>query len=157
MFCSALHLNFGVSALLALLGCIDIYFINHAYYSTLIRGASVQLVFGFEVRVVLQQYLPYLLLFLLLWNKVFRLSYSVQLSSKELTYDRQRKKLSRNWQLLMVLSCNVVTLQYSILMTIVLHIFMKYVLHTIDLQSENPWDNKAVYLLYTELVLGENL
>ena len=32
---------------------------------------------------------------------------------------------------------------------------MKYTLHVIDLQSENPWDNKAVYLLYTELITGE--
>lgn len=32
---------------------------------------------------------------------------------------------------------------------------MKYTLHVIDLQSENPWDNKAVYLLYTELIMGE--
>ncbi|XP_020909370.2 E3 ubiquitin-protein ligase synoviolin, partial [Exaiptasia diaphana] len=31
---------------------------------------------------------------------------------------------------------------------------MKYTLHVIDLQSENPWDNKAVYLLYTELIMG---
>ena len=45
--------------------------------------------------------------------------------------------------------------QYAILLTVVLHIFVKYILHRIDLQSENPWDNKAVYLLYTELVLGE--
>lgn len=40
-----------VSALLALLGVLDLYFINHAYYSTLTKGASVQLVFGFEVNV----------------------------------------------------------------------------------------------------------
>ena len=32
---------------------------------------------------------------------------------------------------------------------------MKYILHSIDLQSENPWENKAVYLLYSELILGE--
>ena len=32
---------------------------------------------------------------------------------------------------------------------------MKYILHSIDLQSENPWENKAVYLLYSELVLGK--
>ena len=31
---------------------------------------------------------------------------------------------------------------------------MKYVLHTIDLQSDNPWENKAVYILYSELVMG---
>lgn len=44
--------------------------------------------------------------------------------------------------------------QYAILMTVVLTTFIKYTLHTIDLQSENPWDNKAVYMLYTELFTG---
>ena len=33
--------------------------------------------------------------------------------------------------------------------------FIKYVLHTIDLQSEDPWDNKAIYLRYVDIVLGE--
>lgn len=45
--------------------------------------------------------------------------------------------------------------QYAILMTMVLTIFIKYVLHSVDLQSENPWDNKAVYMLYTELFTGD--
>lgn len=40
-------------------------------------------------------------------------------------------------------------------MTMVLTIFIKYVLHSVDLQSENPWDNKAVYMLYTELFTGD--
>lgn len=48
-----------------------------------------------------------------------------------------------------------ITLQYAILLTIVVTIQMKYVLHIIDLRSENPWDNKAVYLLYTELITGK--
>ncbi|XP_032975964.1 E3 ubiquitin-protein ligase synoviolin isoform X4 [Rhinolophus ferrumequinum] len=43
---------------------------------------------------------------------------------------------------------------YAILMTMVLTIFIKYILHSVDLQSENPWDNKAVYMLYTELFTG---
>uniref|UniRef100_A0A3B1IVR3 RING-type E3 ubiquitin transferase n=1 Tax=Astyanax mexicanus TaxID=7994 RepID=A0A3B1IVR3_ASTMX len=43
---------------------------------------------------------------------------------------------------------------YAILMTMVLTTFIKYTLHTIDLQSENPWENKAVYMLYTELFTG---
>lgn len=34
---------------------------------------------------------------------------------------------------------------------------MKYILHIIDLRSENPWDNKAVYLLYTELITGKRV
>lgn len=78
-------------SLLAFLACTDMFFINHAYYHTLIKGASVQLVFGFE---------------------------------------------------------------YAILLMVLLHIFVKYVLHTVDVQNENPWENKAIYLLYTELLLG---
>lgn len=31
---------------------------------------------------------------------------------------------------------------------------MKYGLHFMDLRRENPWENKAVYLLYTELLMG---
>ncbi len=39
-----------VAGLLATLGLVDMFFVNHAYHSTLVKGASVQLVFGFEVR-----------------------------------------------------------------------------------------------------------
>uniref|UniRef100_A0A8C6WGS5 RING-type E3 ubiquitin transferase n=1 Tax=Neogobius melanostomus TaxID=47308 RepID=A0A8C6WGS5_9GOBI len=77
--------------LMALLAVLDFLFVNHACHSIITRGASVQLVFGFE---------------------------------------------------------------YAILLTMVLTTFIKYVLHTVDLQSENPWDNKAVYMLYTELFTG---
>jgi len=47
--------------------------------------------------------------------------------------------------------------QYAILLTIVMMSVMKYLLHSIDLQSENPWENKAVYLLHSELILGQLL
>lgn len=77
--------------LLAVLGILDFHFIGHAYQSTITKGASVQLVFGFE---------------------------------------------------------------YAILITMVVNIAIKYALHSVDLNSENPWDNKAVFLLYTELVIG---
>lgn len=80
-----------VLSLMALLGILDFLFVNHACHSIITRGASVQLVFGFE---------------------------------------------------------------YAILLTMVLTTFIKYILHTVDLQSENPWDNKAVYMLYTELFTG---
>ncbi|XP_046401691.1 E3 ubiquitin-protein ligase synoviolin B [Ischnura elegans] len=80
-----------VSILLALLGLLDEHFVEHAYQSTMSKGASVQLVFGFE---------------------------------------------------------------YAILLTIMINITIKYILHTIDQTSENPWENKAVFLLYTELVMG---
>lgn len=80
-----------VTSLLLMLSLLDLVLVNHAYHSTITRGASVQLVFGFE---------------------------------------------------------------YAILLTVVLNIAVKYACHTVDLQSENPWENKAVYLLYTELVMG---
>ncbi|XP_054890188.1 E3 ubiquitin-protein ligase synoviolin isoform X2 [Poeciliopsis prolifica] len=80
-----------VLSLLGLLAIMDFLFVNHACHSIITRGASVQLVFGFE---------------------------------------------------------------YAILLTMVLTTFIKYILHTVDLQSENPWDNKAVYMLYTELFTG---
>ncbi|XP_023705417.1 E3 ubiquitin-protein ligase synoviolin isoform X3 [Cryptotermes secundus] len=80
-----------VLSLLTMLGALDLSFVGHAYQSTITKGASVQLVFGFE---------------------------------------------------------------YAILLTITINIAIKYALHTIDLNSENPWDNKAVFLLYTELVMG---
>lgn len=44
--------------------------------------------------------------------------------------------------------------EYAILLTVIFNITIKYILHTIDLQSENPWDNKPVFLLYTELGIG---
>lgn len=44
--------------------------------------------------------------------------------------------------------------EYSILLTMVVAIVMKYILHTIDNQHENPWENKNVYLLYAELITG---
>ncbi|KAL3286350.1 hypothetical protein HHI36_000858 [Cryptolaemus montrouzieri] len=80
-----------VLSLLLLLGSLDLHFIQHAYLSTISKGASVQLVFGFE---------------------------------------------------------------YAILLTIVFNIAIKYALHSVDLNSETPWENKAVFLLYTELVMG---
>ncbi|XP_073410608.1 E3 ubiquitin-protein ligase synoviolin isoform X2 [Dendrobates tinctorius] len=83
--------HFRILALMLLLGVLDVLFVSHAYHSLVSRGASVQLVFGFE---------------------------------------------------------------YAILMTMILTVFIKYVLHSVDLQSENPWDNKAVYMLYTELLTG---
>lgn len=80
-----------ILCLLLLLGSLDLHFIQHAYQSTVSKGASVQLVFGFE---------------------------------------------------------------YAILLTVVINIAIKYGLHSVDLNSETPWDNKAVFLLYTELVMG---
>lgn len=80
-----------VSALLAILGLLDYYMISHAYELTMAKGATVQLVFGFE---------------------------------------------------------------YAILITMIANIAIKYVLHAAEMRADTPWENKAVFLLYTELVIG---
>lgn len=83
--------HFRVLLLLVVLGLLDLHFVAAAYQSTVTKGASVQLVFGFE---------------------------------------------------------------YAILLTVVFNIAVKYVLHTVDLNREIFWENKAVFLLYMELVMG---
>ncbi|XP_018670411.3 E3 ubiquitin-protein ligase synoviolin-like [Ciona intestinalis] len=80
-----------VLSLLAILLACDLIFVNMSYKSTMEKGASVQLVFGFE---------------------------------------------------------------YAVLATVVFTVFLKYILHSIDLMSDNPWENKAVYMLHIELVTG---
>lgn len=80
-----------VAGLLSVLGFLDYLLIMYAYQSTLAKGATVQLVFGFE---------------------------------------------------------------YAILITMVANTTIKYVLHASELRSDTPWENKAVFLLYTELVIG---
>jgi len=47
--------------------------------------------------------------------------------------------------------------QYAILITVVFTVFTKYMLHCIDLYDENPWENKAVYLLHLELITSRSL
>ena len=43
------HDNYYFTGLLAMLGAADCYFMKNAYNITLVKGASAQLVFGFEV------------------------------------------------------------------------------------------------------------
>ena len=74
-----------ITTLVALLGVCDVLGIWYAYERTMMKGASVQLVFGFE---------------------------------------------------------------YAILLTVAVTAFVKFILHTIDLQSEDPWENKSMYVYY---------
>lgn len=80
-----------VSSLLTILGLLDYFLIAYAYQSTVTKGATVQLVFGFE---------------------------------------------------------------YAVLITMVINAAIKYILHAAELRSDTPWENKAVFLLYTELIIG---
>jgi E3 ubiquitin-protein ligase synoviolin len=45
-------------------------------------------------------------------------------------------------------------LEYAIMLTEVLKILAKYILHTIDLRSPNPWENKPIYIRYIDIFLG---
>ncbi|CAK9304816.1 unnamed protein product [Gordionus sp. m RMFG-2023] len=78
-------------ALIITLTAIDTFFVNMAYYETIMKGASVQLVFGFE---------------------------------------------------------------YAVLFLLILNIHIKFTLHLVDLRSVTPWENKATYLLFLELIMG---
>lgn len=80
-----------IISLLAVLCSLDLNFIMYAYYSTITKGPSVQLVFGFE---------------------------------------------------------------YAISLTALLNIVIKYILHFADLRRQVPWEHKAVFLLYTELIMS---
>lgn len=125
---------------MGLLGVLDFLFVNHACHSIITRGASVQLVFGFEVC----QPRP-------------KNEQSRRVASTRSTNSRSQLKVQQDYQTklndrLYLRLCPLP--QYAILLTMVLTTFIKYLLHTIDLQSENPWDNKAVYMLYTELFTG---
>ncbi len=106
--------------LMSLLILLDLNFVYIAYNHTIQKGASVQLVFGFEVG-----YLFWFILFC--FKKLF-------------------KKCSFYF--------NSVAVKYAILFVNVFSTFVKYLLHTIDLQNENPWENKGIYMLYSDLILG---
>ena len=38
----------------------------------------------------------------------------------------------------------IINLEYAILLTVAMTAFVKFVLHSIDLQSEDPWENKSM-------------
>ena len=40
------------------------------------------------------------------------------------------------------------------MLTEAVNVFFKYILHSIDLRNENPWENKPIYMRYVDIVLG---
>lgn len=47
--------------------------------------------------------------------------------------------------------------QYAIMFLVAVNTLLRYILHTIDLQSEDPWENKTIYLRYIDIVIGEGV
>ncbi|CAF1061058.1 unnamed protein product [Adineta steineri] len=80
-----------VISLSTVLFLLDYFFILSAYSHTIARGASVQIVFGFE---------------------------------------------------------------YAILLVSVISTAIKYILHTIEMRTGEQWENKGVFMLYSDLILG---
>ena len=80
--------HFRITSLVFLFTVVDLSFLKYAYDSLLLKGFSVQVIFGFE---------------------------------------------------------------YMILLLLVVTTTLKYIFHTIDLTSQQPWDNKTTFIMYTEL------
>ena len=76
----------------------------------MVRGASAQIVFGFEVSYPMSFFAP--------------------------------------------IRMHAFALQYAILLVSVLSIAMKYALHSIEIHTGEQWENKGVFMLYSELILG---
>ena len=51
-------------------------------------------------------------------------------------------------------SCVCFLLQYAIMFLVAVNTFLHYVLHTIDLRSEDPWENKTIYMRYVDIAIG---
>lgn len=45
-------------------------------------------------------------------------------------------------------------LEYAIMLLNAINTFLRYILHSIDLQSEDPWENKTIYMRFIDIVLG---
>ncbi|CAF3910589.1 unnamed protein product [Rotaria sp. Silwood2] len=80
-----------VVGLLSVLCLLDYLFISSAYMHTIAKGASVQIVFGFE---------------------------------------------------------------YAILLVSIISTAIKYILHSIEIRAGEQWENKGVFMLYSDLILG---
>ena len=46
-------------------------------------------------------------------------------------------------------------LQYAIMLLVAVNTLLRYVLHTIDLRSEDPWENKTIYMRYVDIGIGK--
>lgn len=44
--------------------------------------------------------------------------------------------------------------EYAILLTVVANITIKYILYAAEIRTDTPWENKAIFMLYTGLFIG---
>lgn len=44
--------------------------------------------------------------------------------------------------------------EYTLLMSLSFSTMVKYALHSVDMHSENGWDDKSMYIFYLDLVIG---
>merc|ERR1719427_1868651 len=83
----------------------------------------------------------------LLFNiRVISLQALLGLADMSLIYFSYTKTVSNNNSVHLVFG-----FEYAVLLILLLSIFLKYCLHLIDIQNENPWENKAMYMIYVEL------
>ena len=119
-------------SLMSVLALTDIFFVNYTVDHLLTRGVSVMVMFGFEVRVVRWR------------QKGSGMAHSAP------PYLRAPPAPAR----FSALSVVRPLCQYAVQLASLVGTAVKYVLHTIDLRDENPWENKSMYIFYLELIVG---
>lgn len=56
--------------------------------------------------------------------------------------------------MLMHSPASLLSLQYAIMFLSALSSALHYILHTIDRQSEDPWENKTIYIRIVDIITG---
>ena len=125
------HLR-AISLLVCLLA-VDFFFVRRSWASLSTRGPSVEIVFGLEV----SSFSPSLPLSLpLSLSLPPSLSLSLSLSFSFTHFPSH-------------------PLQYAIMLLNAINTFAVYILHCINLYSDNSWENKPIYVRYVDIVLGK--
>ena len=119
-------------SLMSVLALTDIFFVNYTVDHLLTRGVSVMVMFGFEVRVVR-------------W-----LQKGSGKAHPAPPFLRAPLAPARFSPVSVVRPRS----QYAVQLASLVGTAVKYVLHTIDLRDENPWENKSMYIFYLELIVG---
>ena len=112
-------------SVLLLLSATDLLYIRYSVNSIRTQGASVQIVFGLEVY-----------------------THSLCGTHYVLTCELLASSLP------LCIGC-VDFLQYTIMLLVAINTFLHYLLHSIDLRSEDPWENKTIFMRYVDIGVGE--
>ena len=152
-----LTFHFRAVAILFLLASVDLLYMRYSWASLRTKGASVQIVFGLEVHIThcsiylfcIQSWLNDIRVvdggYIILRNGAGSLEVSSIVPSLV------------NSVIVSLLTSHFAaySLQYTIMLFMAINTFLHYVLHSIDLRSEDPWENKTIFMRYVDIGVGE--